>query len=115
MSVGNQPVALSGNGIGLTVSPLTIGFNNQTVGTSSPAGARGVTLSNPGTTAQAVPALTIGGTTATDFSQTNACGTSLAAGTSCVVSLTFTPTAIGLRTGTLTVGTQIVSMSGTGH
>ena len=50
--------------------------------------------------------------------QTNNCGSSIAANGSCTVSVTFTPTATGARTGTLTVNaggvTNTVSLSGTG-
>jgi hypothetical protein len=55
-----------------------------------------------------------------DFAQTNTCGTSLAAGASCTISVTFTPTATGSRTGTLTVSDdasnspQSVSLTGAG-
>ena len=41
--------------------------------------------------------------TSGDFSQTNTCGSSIAAGSSCTVSVTFTPTAAGSRTGNLTI------------
>src|SRR4029077_8533205 len=52
------------------------------------------------------------------FSQTNTCGTSLAAGASCAVSVKFSPTAAGARSGTLSVtaagSTTAVPLSGTG-
>ncbi len=50
----------------------------------------------------------------------NTCGTSVAAGTSCAVGVTFSPTAVGSATGTLTfndsaiTSPQTVSLSGTG-
>jgi hypothetical protein len=48
--------------------------------------------------------LTITGVAATgDFAQTNTCGSSLAEGANCTISITFTPTATGVRNGTLTV------------
>ena len=69
----------------------------------------------------ATPTLSISNiATSGDFSQTNNCGTSLAAGVHCAISVTFTPTATGTRTGTLTVSDnasnspQTVSLSGTG-
>jgi hypothetical protein len=59
-------------------------------------------------------------TTSANFSQTNTCGGTLAAGKSCTISVIFTPTQVGSLTGTLYVndnGTnspQTVSLSGTG-
>jgi hypothetical protein len=54
------------------------------------------------------------------FSETNNCGTSLAAGGSCTVSVTFAPTAAGSASGTLSVNSSApgspltVALSGTG-
>src|SRR6185312_16300286 len=66
--------------------------------------------------------LTIGSiATAGDFTQTNNCGTSLAAGASCTVQVSFTPTVAGVRTGALVVNDddpvsaqQTSALSGTG-
>ena len=55
-----------------------------------------------------------------DFSQTNDCGPTLAPGASCAVTVTFTPTAPGGRSGTLTLSTGAtntpihVALSGSG-
>jgi hypothetical protein len=53
-----------------------------------------------------------------DFNVTNNCGNSLAANSSCAMSVTFTPTAVGTRTASLTVTdqfrTQSVALSGVG-
>jgi hypothetical protein len=79
-----------------------------------------VTLKNGQSTAIAVTGIT---SSLSDYTQTNTCPVSpstLAAGKTCTISVTFTPTALGSRTGTLTVkdtGTnspQTVSLSGTG-
>jgi hypothetical protein len=40
---------------------------------------------------------------AADFSQTNNCGSSLQAGKSCTIEVTFTPTAVGSRLGHVAV------------
>jgi hypothetical protein len=59
-------------------------------------------------------------TTSANFTETNTCGSTLAAGKNCTISVTFTPTQVGALTGTLSVndnGTnspQTVSLSGTG-
>jgi hypothetical protein len=55
-----------------------------------------------------------------DFSQTNNCPSALAAATSCLVNVTLTPTAGGLRTGMLTItddqlgSPQVIQLSGNG-
>jgi uncharacterized protein YjdB len=59
-------------------------------------------------------------TTLGDFAQTNDCGNSVAAGHSCTIKVTFTPTAIGARSGQLVVtdndstSPQSVALSGSG-
>src|SRR5262249_9172617 len=74
----------------------TITFADQTVGTTSTP-AKTVTLTNNGTVALTLnPAIAITG----DFAQTNDCGASLAASAHCTITVTFTPTAAGARTGT---------------
>jgi hypothetical protein len=70
-------------------------FGSQAVNTTSTAQA--VTLTNVGSGSLAVSLSTTG-----DFQQTNNCPASLGAGSSCTVNVTFTPTAIQTRTGTLT-------------
>jgi hypothetical protein len=113
---GTQTVSLSGTGLAAvaTLSPSSLSFGNQNVGsTSAP---QTVTLSNTGNAALAITRLSASG----DFTQTNACGSSLAAGGSCTISVTFTPSASGTRSGTLTLtdnaggGTQTVTLTGIG-
>src|SRR5207248_2427702 len=107
-------INVSGAQPALSTTPTTLTFASQNVGTSS--AAKTVTATNE--TAGAVTFSSI--TTSGDFSQSNNCGSSLAAGASCTVSVTFTPTATGTRNGTLTVtdsdasSPQTVSLSGTG-
>ncbi|HEX4255707.1 MAG TPA: choice-of-anchor D domain-containing protein, partial [Streptosporangiaceae bacterium] len=97
---------------GVSVSPTALNFGS--VATGSRSSAQTVTVSNPTGSAAAVSSIAATG----DFSQTNTCGSSIAAGGSCTVSVTFAPTAAGSRTGTLTVNaggvTSAVSLSGTG-
>ncbi|AEU38232.1 choice-of-anchor D domain-containing protein [Granulicella mallensis] len=53
-----------------------------------------------------------------DFTQTNTCGTMLAANATCIVTVSFKPTAVGTRTGTLTVttnGATTASLTGIGQ
>jgi hypothetical protein len=99
-------------GSSVTVSPSSLTFGSQLVGTSS--SSQPVTLTNLGSSSISITSIAASG----DFSQSNNCGTSLAANSSCTVDVTFTPTAVGSRAGTLTItdsaGTQTVSLSGTG-
>jgi hypothetical protein len=96
----------------VTVAPSALNFGS--VATGSTSSAQTVTVSNPTGSAASVSSISANG----DFAQTNTCGSSIAAGASCTVSVKFTPTAAGARTGTLTVSaggiTNAVSLSGTG-
>ncbi|HVQ15716.1 MAG TPA: hypothetical protein VMS40_19075 [Vicinamibacterales bacterium] len=72
-----------------------------------------VTLKNIGTAAATISSITASG----DFAVTNNCGTSLAMAATCVATVTFTPTDLLARTGTLTVNADTVfttTLSGTG-
>jgi hypothetical protein len=113
-----QTLSLSGTGIqqgpALTVSPSALNFIRTVIQTSS--APKTITLSNTGTDVITITSLTVTG----DYSQTNTCGGSIAAGTSCTISVTFTPTVINSRTGTVTItdnaptSPQTVSLSGVG-
>jgi len=96
-----QQVALGGIGTTAKLFPTSIYFGSVTVGTTS--SARTVTLTNVGTTTLTITGIAITGTNAGDFAQTHTCGSSLAAGASCSISVTFKPTATGLRTAALSV------------
>ena len=109
-----QAVTLTGAGTApaASVSPTSLHFSSQIVGTTS--AAKSVTLQSTGT-----GPLQVTNVTATaPFSQTNNCIGSIAAGASCTIQVSFTPTAIGSASGSLTItddaGTQTVSLSGTG-
>jgi hypothetical protein len=62
--------------------------------------------------------VSVTGTNAADFKQTNNCGTSLAGNSSCAINVTFTPSTYKSESATLTVtdsaGTQTSSLTGTG-
>jgi hypothetical protein len=97
---------------GVNTTPSALSFGSAATGTTT--AAQTVTVNNP--TNAAAPVSSIA--TAGDFAQASNCGSSIAAGGSCTVSVTFSPTAPGTRTGTLTVNaggvTSTVSLSGTG-
>jgi hypothetical protein len=113
-----QTIGLSGTGLvsgpNATPSPSSLTFATQLVGTSS--SAQLVALTNYGKMALGIASIAASG----DFSQTNTCGSSLAAEASCAISLIFKPTQRGTRTGTLSItdnaagSPQTVSLTGTG-
>ena len=111
-------VSLSVSGATLVTSTNTIGFGNQAVGTTS--SAKSIVLINNGTTAAALTSVSISGTNAGDFSQTNGCGVSVPAGGSCTIAVAFRPTATGSRKAALVISSTgtanplTVSLSGTG-
>jgi len=112
-----QTVSLKGTGTVVELSPASLSFGSQTVGTASPSQA--VTLTNTGSTALKVT-IGIGGTNPGDFNQTNNCGAGLKTDASCTITVTFTPTATGARSGTVSVSDsgggspQTVVLTGTG-
>jgi Abnormal spindle-like microcephaly-assoc'd, ASPM-SPD-2-Hydin/Cep192 domain 4/HYDIN/CFA65/VesB-like, Ig-like domain len=98
-----------------TLSPTSLSFGNQTYGTTSPA--QTVTLTNTGGVALTPTTVSATG----DFAETDNCtGATLAANATCAIQVTFTPTATGTRTGTLTVDANVAggqlteSLSGNG-
>jgi hypothetical protein len=102
------------NGSALTASPSSLSFGNENVGSTT--AAQTVTVSNPGTIAASVSSVSASG----PFSETNTCGSSIAAGGSCSVSVKFAPTAAGSASGTLSVAGSApssplsIALSGTG-
>jgi len=95
-----QTVALTGAGTMVGLSPSTLNFYTQAVGTTS--AAQTVTMTNHGHRTLSL-GFGLRGSNPGDFAQTYTCGNSLAAGASCTVSVTFTPQAKGSRTATLDV------------
>lgn len=111
-SISPTPVYPGYPSTGVTVQPSSLSFGSAATGATTTAQA--VTVSNPTGDAASVSGIQVTG----DFAQTNNCGSSIAAGGSCTVNVTFSPTAAGSRTGSLTVNaggvTNTVSLSGTG-
>jgi hypothetical protein len=111
-----QVIALSGVGVVPTVSlsPASITFGGQSIGTTSPA--QMVTLTNTGNVLLMVSNIAVDG----DFAQTNNCGTEVGAGLRCTIGVTFTPTADGTSSGQLAVtdnapnSPQSVALTGSG-
>src|SRR6266566_2284396 len=109
-----QPRLVSG--LNAILEPPGVTFaTTQLVGTTSPV--QPVLLSNYGTLTLSIASISASG----DFkNQNQTCGSSLAPGASCRISVAFRPTQGGTRTGTLSVtdnapgSPQRVSLSGTG-
>jgi hypothetical protein len=111
-----QSVRLSGFGEGAAVAlkPTSLTFPSETIGVTSPA--QPVTLTVVGgNTALSISSIATQG----DFAQTNNCPSSIPVGSGCIINVTFTPTAAGVRSGSLVVtdnagSPQQVSLTGTG-
>ncbi len=120
-SAANSPqsIALRGSGV-LPVSliPASLAFGTVSVGTSS--AARATTVTNNEKVAVTISSIAVTGTRKGDYSQTNTCGSSLAAGAQCTISVVFTPLAKGARPASITLtdsGTnspQVLPLAGTG-
>jgi hypothetical protein len=100
----------------LSVTGGPLAFGNVAQGSKS--AAKTLTLHNTGTAGATGITLSFSSTV---FAQSGGtCGTTLAAGSTCTINVTFTPSAIGAVTGTLTITTTVnvagspVALSGTG-
>jgi hypothetical protein len=116
------------NALPFTISPLTplisfsssaVVFPNQTVGTSSLA--QTIAVQNPGTANLAISEISITGADATSFRQTHTCGSTLAPGANCTVSVFFKPTLKGALSASLKFtdsasgSPHVISVQGTGN
>jgi len=103
----------------MSFTPGNLNFGNQTRGTSSQP--QTVTLKNVGTGTVNIIKISITGSRVSSFSETNTCGSTLAAGATCTASVTFTPQLTGALTASLTVtddaggSPQNVPLAGTGQ
>jgi hypothetical protein len=113
-----QMLTLVGAATVVSVTPSAVNFGDQTVGTTSVA--QTVTVTNHGAATLTIKKLAITGTGATNFAETTTCGTSLAAGANCTVTITFTPKSKSTFTAALSVADtgggspQSATLSGTG-
>jgi FtsP/CotA-like multicopper oxidase with cupredoxin domain len=104
-----------------SIAPMTLAFGNVTVGTTATNLASGqlaqVTISNSGNSTLTLSSLQTG---STDFSSAGGC-TSVNAGSTCLFTVTYTPTMVGPASATITFTTNdpvhptlAVSMTGAG-
>jgi hypothetical protein len=112
-----QTVTLAGTGIApVTLSATTLSFGTVMVGNSKTAPA--VTLTNQMNVA--LTGITIAAS-GTGYTQVNTCGTTIAAGATCTITVTFAPTASGASSGSITItdsavtSPQTITLTGTGE
>jgi hypothetical protein len=121
-----KTAALSGEGQPQTpsISPTSLAFTPQKVGTSS--ASLPVTLTNAGIGPLSFTGITFGGANPLQFHQTNNCTSTMAIGASCTINVTFAPgvapgasRTTGAKSATMIVhdgaGTQSVLLSGTAN
>jgi Abnormal spindle-like microcephaly-assoc'd, ASPM-SPD-2-Hydin/Beta-propeller repeat len=113
-----QSVTLTGTGTFIGLAPATLTFGNQKVGTTS--SPQAVTVTNHGSATVAFTKILLTGAGAADFAETSTCTATLAAGSSCTISVTFSPKVKATLGVNLTIGDngggspQKVSLTGTG-
>jgi len=111
-----QTVSLTGTGLQGTMSLSTtnLSFGNQVLNTTS--GVRSVTVTNTGTGPLNVTSVAA----SPEYARNSMCASTLNPGDACTVGVTFTPTALGAQTGTVTLnsnasnGPQVVNLTGNG-
>jgi hypothetical protein len=109
-------ISLSGSGLGafVALAPSSLVFSATPVGISSVA--QTITLTNSGNMTLSINSVQVAG----DYRQTNNCPATLSAGSACAITVIFTPTASGARSGTVTISDSIpgspqsVALAGTG-
>jgi 6-phosphogluconolactonase (cycloisomerase 2 family) len=116
-----QTVPLTGTGVApqpdVTLTPGSLTFPVTVTNQLSPA--QPVQVKNSGTGALNVANISVTGTNAGDFTQTNSCST-VAVGASCNINVTFAPKAAGSRNASLAIqddaagSPQTVALAGTG-
>lgn len=123
--VADRPITVAQDAVAnptLAPSPAlsanSLSFGDQAIGIAG--AAQAVQLTNTGTVALNLSAITVGGANGGDFSESHDCGSTVAAGASCIIQVIFTPLATGMRSATLFIagntsgGPSAVSLSGAG-
>ena len=114
----NSPQNVSLTGIGssssVSLTPASLAYGTQLIGTSSPSQA--ATLTNTGTTVIDISSIATTG----PFSQTSNCSSTLAVGANCSINVVYTATKAGTETGSLSItdsasnSPQTVALTGVG-
>ncbi len=115
---GPQAIPVTGLGTDVKLSANSESFPGTNVGQTS--AATTVALTNVGNTTLTISSISLGGTNPSDFTETNNCGSSVAASGSCTLTLTFHPTAVGARSASVSISDngggspQTIFLTGTG-
>ncbi len=117
-----QAIMLAGTGVAATAVPSTTSLAFGTVGVNNSSAPQSVTLGNQGNAPLSVTGARIAGADASDYAITSdgCAAATVAPGTSCTVTVTFTPSQTGTRTAALTFADSAsgaaasVALSGTG-
>ncbi len=116
---GSQSVGLSGGvSVSAVVTPANLAFGNQAINTTS--ASQAITISNPATNTGSLTIASV--VVSAGFAETNTCvaAQTLLPGTTCTISVSFSPTAVQSYTGTVVItdsavgSPQIVPITGTG-
>lgn len=109
-------------GLAITLSATSVNLGAVTHGATA-AAPTPVTITNNGTGMLNISAITIGGTDAAQFSQTNTCGAlpaNVAVGASCTITTSFAPASAGAKSASLVITSNAavpappIALSGTG-
>src|SRR4029077_7089845 len=103
-----------------TVTPNAIAFGNQPTGSTS--AATSISVTNSGSAPLVIGAIAMAGTNAADFAKVSdlCSNTTVAPGATCTLGVSFSPSATGARTASLSISDnaagspQSVALSGTG-
>ncbi len=113
-----QVIELAGVGTEVSVSPSALNFGSLKIGTKS--NPVPVTVTNHGSAALNISSIKINLNASGNYSQTNDCGSQLAAGASCTINVTFAPVITGAIDAQLAItddggaSPQIVPLTGKG-
>lgn len=117
-AIKNVTAAFTHNNPDIAVSPISYDFGNVKVSATSPSAT--FTITNSGKANLIVSSVTISGTNAGEFSQTNNCST-VSVGSQCTINANFKPTLEGAKSATVSIssndpdtGTINISLTGTG-
>ena len=114
---GTNGIAIALQAPTVTLSTTSLGFGSVKIGTTA---SQNIVLTNAGSAVLKISSISAGGGTV--FSQSNDCVSAgpIVPGTSCTITVNFTPTATGLQTIGMTIrdnapgGSQTVTLSGVG-
>lgn len=117
-SSGGALVLVTGVGSAISVSPSSLSFGSQQVGT--PSAAQSIMVANASNAMATLWQIALLGPNAGDFSKSGTCGSALAPSASCQVNIMFTPSSQGSRSASLVISNdgggspQAVALGGIG-